>query len=238
MAVSLSSCLSKKDVYYFQGIEKADTTKVVNYEVIIKPDDILNIVVSSSNYTAVEAVAPFNQVTTTSSAEVINYLVDSNGMVKLPILGEIKAAGSTKLKFEQQLKEKLKEYLPDPIVNVKIVNFKFTILGDVKNPGVYPLASERVSILDGIAASGDLLISGNRKEVVLIRDVDGVKSHYAIDLTDPSLVYSDKFYLQQNDVVYIRQNKLKVLAGGIPAGITVGVSVLSIVVTIFAIITR
>jgi polysaccharide export outer membrane protein len=101
---------------------------------------------------------------------------------------------------------KLKEYIKNPVVNIQIQNYKVTVLGDVRNPGTFKIPNERMTILEAIGLAGDLRMTGNRRNVLVIRDVNGVKTEYRLDLTSKAVFSSPAYYLTQNDVVYVEPN--------------------------------
>lgn len=229
----ITSCSSYKEISYFQDVQQ-DIQGVFSdqgYSQVIKirPDDELSIVVSSIEPLA---AAPFNLpvVMSASSASSIGtsasgkrqtgmqlsnsqmlqtYLVDSNGEINFPVIGRIKVSGLSREEFIDYLEELLKEYIKDPIVNVQIVNFKVSVLGEVVAPGPYYYTNQRVSVLDAIASAHDLTTHGARDNVMVIRDIEGKKEYFRFDLTKSDIFTSSNFYLQQNDVVYISPNKEK-----------------------------
>ena len=160
------SCVSKKDIVYFQN-DEIDQSKVSNsYKTIIKPDDVLQITITALD---VEAVRPFNLAAVTYStssnsaigvAQQQTYLVDTNGEIDFPVLGKLKIGGMTRDQFIAFLKDKLEpDYILDPNINIRIANYKVTVLGDVQRPGSYPIPNERITILEAIGLAGDLNIS-------------------------------------------------------------------------------
>jgi len=255
---SLLSCTSTKNVPYFEDL--TDTTKVYsqllngNYEIKIQPDDILEIIVNSIN---ADAAAPFNLGNTnptgmpmaqsgqggigarSNSAGSNNsngegYLVDKNGNIDFPILGNIKAVGLTVLQLKEVLKGKLDKYLQDPIVNIRLLNYKITILGEVGHPSTYSIPSERLTIVDAIGMAGDITIYGKRENILLIREEDGKRNFIRLNLNSSNIFQSPYYYLKQNDIVYVEPNKSKIAASevGQLRRITVAVSVASFLVLI------
>lgn len=250
MAISISSCVSTKKVHYFQDFNSTDTTGVAskNFETRIKPDDALIIIVSALDPAAAE---PFNlPLVTTMGTEVGDmdrangmnrfqtYLVDRNGEIEFPVLGKIAVGGLTKEEVLVKFDELLSKYIQDPIVNVRIANFKVSIMGEVARPGSYEIASERISLPEALSKAGDLTIYGNRQEVLLIRDNNGNKTHYMVDLTSAEVINSPLFYMQQNDIVYVKPNKVKTNSAGVGPNTSVIISALSLLLTTIALITR
>ena len=207
VAIFISSCATKKDVAYFQNAKSFET--VVDTDTFtpkFKVDDNVSIFISTYD---LEAARPFNLVRQIGSAggEIVNYLVDIDGNIDFPVLGKIKLLGLTIEEAKTLLKEKLSEgYLKDPVVNIRILNFKVSVLGQVRMPGTYTITGERVTILQAIALAGDLTIKGRRDNVLIIRDFKGTKTYTRIDLTNKEVFNSPVYYLTQNDVVYVEPN--------------------------------
>ncbi len=210
----LVSCHTKEKLVYFQENE-GDSAKVSsknNYTPTLKIDDYLEIIITSDQ---VELSAPFNKPPTGQIANggyiagnPVNsgYLINEKGFVELPILGQIKVAGLSRIEAVNLIKEKLKDYLTNPNVQIQIQNYKITVLGDVNSPGTYRIPNERITILEALGLAGDLKITGVRKNVLIIREVDNEKQEYRIDLTKKDFLNSPVYYLQQNDVVYVEPN--------------------------------
>jgi len=149
------------------------------------------------------------------------------------VLGRLKLLGLTRSEVISLFKERLSEYIVDPIIVIRIMNFKVSVLGEVRNPGVVSTGSERMTILDAISLAGDLSIFGKRKNVLIIRENNGKKISKRLDLTKSDIVYSDFFYLKQNDVVYVEPNRTKVNSSAVGSYITVGMSVMSFFLTMY-----
>lgn len=239
------SCANKKKIIYFQGDKSISSESAKNYNVVLRNDDLLSIIVMGIN---AEAVKPFNlstygnlalNNTGNSGQNNQGYLIDVNGQIEFPVLGKIKVAGLSRTEAADLIKEKLKEYVKDPMVNIQILNYKITILGDVNKPGVYTIPNERITLIEAIGLAGDLNISGLRKNVLVIRDTDGKKVETRIDLTSKEIFNSPVFYLQQNDVVYVEQNRAKKNSSVVNvASISVLVSLTSLVLTLVTLLTR
>jgi polysaccharide export outer membrane protein len=206
--VFLSNCVSKKDIIYFQNNE-IDQAKVSNsYKTIIKPDDLLQITITAIN---TAAVAPFNLTAGASSVGVgasqLDYLVDTNGEIDFPVLGKLKVGGLSRDELIQFLKNKLApDYVLNPNINIRITNYKVTVLGDVKQPGNYTVPNERITILEAIGLAGDLNLSAKRNNILVQREENGKKIQYRVDLLSKNIFTSPVYYLQQNDVVYVEPN--------------------------------
>ena len=213
-ALSFSSCKTREKMVYFQQNSSDSTNSLTNYTPVFKADDFLSIQISGDDP---ESVVPFNNqpvvtlaTSYSSSAPAMSgYLIDANGEIILPVIGKLKVSGLNRMEATQLIQDKLKEYINNPIVQIQIQNYKITILGDVKNPGTYKIPNERITILEAIGLAGDLQLTGNRKNILVIRDVNGVKSEFRVDLTKKELFNSPVYYLTQNDVVYVEPNFVK-----------------------------
>lgn len=230
--LALASCGTKKDVVYFQNAKDFET--IVDTDTFtpkFKVNDIVNIHVSTYD---LEAVKPFNLYIgneNSSSSSAIDYLVDIDGNIDYPVLGKIKLLGLTVDEAKDLLKEKLVGYLKDPIINIRIQNFRVSILGEVRSPGVYSISGERSTILEAIGMAGDLTIKGKRKNVMVIRDFNGTKTYTRIDLTNKELFNSPVYYLTQNDIVYVEPNKSAISTSSLDTRTSTAISIASILIT-------
>jgi polysaccharide export outer membrane protein len=145
-----------------------------------------------------------------SNTEFILYLVDENGNISYPQLGELQVAGKTVLEVRDMVQKRVDDYIIGTSVQVKLVNRTFTILGDVKNPGLQPMIKNQFTIFEALGSAGDVNDFGNRTNVKLIRETPAGKKVTEIDLTDPALLTSEYFYIQPNDVIYVEPNKYRV----------------------------
>ncbi|PCI04955.1 MAG: sugar transporter [Flavobacteriaceae bacterium] len=238
---SMMSCSSKKDVVYFQGAPLT-AFAVPSFELRYKPNDLLSISVSALN---MEAVRPFN-LSTVSYTSVTgkmsgppvqqSYLISSDGSILFPVIGRLDLANLTRNQAENLLREKLAAYVTNPMVNIRIVNYKVSVLGEVKKPGVFTIENEKISVLEALGLAGDLSIHGQRKNVLLIRDFQGKKHFERLDLTSIDFFTTNNYYLQQNDVLYIAPNKAKVSASRFSPSTGVYISVTSLLITLIAIL--
>ena len=214
----ISSCVSAKDVPYMKNADIVDLTPSRGlYDAKIMPKDLLTITVSTLN---ADASAPFNGGSTSivaqgnsNTASTQGYLVDNNGDIEFPLVGKIHVAGLTKTLCQEAIRERIAPYLAKterPLVTVRMSSYRITVLGEVKGPGVIPVTTEKISVLEAIASAGDLSIYGRRDNVMLIReDSNGQKSIHRLNLNDANIINSPYFYLQQNDVLYIQPNKVQ-----------------------------
>lgn len=238
-----ASCASDKKIVYLQDHNALEST-VSSYANPIEPDDNLMITVTSDDP---ELAMPFNLMYLTSrSTEMRNmtndssngYLVDEKGEIDFPIIGKIKLAGMTRSEAEQKIKELLKPHLAAPGVNLRIMNFKISVLGEVKNPGMQTVDGERITVLEALSAAGDLTIYGKRNQITILREENGVRTINEIDITTTDFINSPYYYLSHNDVVYVKPNKTKVNSSVIGPNLTVGISAISLLITIITLSTR
>ncbi|WP_353777542.1 polysaccharide biosynthesis/export family protein [Winogradskyella sp. 3972H.M.0a.05] len=246
LITSLASCASRKEIAYFQD-EPISSMNVENLdtEITYRSDDLLTIDVSALDP---DAVRPFNLPAVSYNASNIvsaqgnlrmqTYLIDVNGNIEFPVLGTLSIGGKTRTEATNYLKDLLKEYVKDPIVNIRLTNFTISVLGEVTRPGTFTVLDERISIPEALGLAGDLTIYGRRDNVFLIRDVDGKKSYAKIDLTSINMVNSPVYYLKQNDVIYVEPNKTKVRQSNFNPNNAQIISAVGIVATIVAILIR
>ncbi|GIZ10038.1 polysaccharide biosynthesis/export family protein [Flavobacterium sp. UMI-01] len=213
------SCTTKKDMLYLQDMDAHSNKNLSFVMTKIQPNDILKIDVSDLNPVV---AAPFNlNVGAGSSSvqmmELSGYLVTPEGTITMPILNEISVVGLSPSKIESVIKNRLIDegYLVNPTVQVRVLNNKFTILGEVRSPGVYPFTEESISLLDAIGMAGDLTYSAIRKDIQLLRETNGKRMVYHIDLTTAAWMSNPDFQIRQNDVIIVVPNKLKVNSGGL-----------------------
>lgn len=239
----LTSCGSKRNIVYFQD-EPIDDGVLMSEpkQIIYKPDDILTINVSALDP---DTVKPFNlpvvmnnsgSVTSAqANTQVQTYLVDYNGNIDFPVLGKLKVAGLNRTDLTEMLVERISEYASDPIVNVRLANFTITILGEVSKRGTFTIQDERITVLEALGLAGDLTIFGKRKNVLLIREVDGKKKFAKIDLTTVNAVNSPVYYLQQNDVIYVEPNNAKIRSSTYNQNNSVLISAIGTLTTVIAV---
>ena len=234
----ISSCASYDQIPYFRDLNqsKITTEPVENYSPhVIQPLDELLIHVGSLNP---DASAVFNnnlQVTTNNpNIPVYDYLVDKNGEISLSSIGTLKVAGLTTDELSIILKDKLTTFLKEPKVSVRLINFKFAVLGDVARPGVYNSYSERLTVTQALSYAGDLNITALRTNIILVRETNGKRTFYPVDLTSKNLFKSPYFYLKSNDEIFVQPSKLKLTSIENPAyrNASLIISALSVVVTL------
>ena len=236
-----TSCATKKDLYYFQDIDDVEIQNSYKY-LNIQPGDILDIQIKALNPESVlifqrQAVLMQQNVQFQNRA-IDGYLVGDNNLINLPLIGSISTNGLNTSSLSEEIVLRLTPYIKNPSVNVRILNFRVSVLGEVTRPGTYTFLEERVSIPQALGQAGDLTINGDRNNITLIRDFDGNKTSQFIDITKSDFINSSNYYLKQNDVLYIRPNNAKVKSSGLVGNASTLVSILSLAVSLFIVITR
>ena len=246
MAVFFTACTSTKKIIYLQDVVPLKQQEIEQkYEVIIHGDDLLAIMVNSRDP---ELALPFNMPmvsyqlgsNTGGQQRVLGYLVDTNGNIDFPILGEIHVEGLTRMQLTELIKNKLIEgdLIKDPIVTVQFLNFKISVMGEVGRPGSFTISGDRITLLEALSMACDLTIYGRRDRVGVIRENNGKRTILFHDLRSADIFNSPCYYLQQNDIVYVEPNKAKSGQSSINQNNSIGVwvSVISLLTTIAVLI--
>lgn len=244
MVLVLGSCGSAKKVAYFQNADSISlAASKMLYDAKIMPKDQLTITVLTTNP---QASAPFNLSVSntigtsgqlsTSTGSLQGYLVDNNGNIEFPVIGTIHVGGLTKTQCEELIKSKVIPYLSaseNPIVTVRMASYRVTVIGEVGKPGVVSVPTEKMSVIEALAQSGDLTIYGKRDNVMLIReDASGEKHIHRMNLNDANLINSPYYYMQQNDILYVEPNGVKAKNSAIGQSTTIWFSVISILTSL------
>ncbi len=243
--ISVTSCVSKKDIIYMQDIDNSlsDSNQAI-YNTKISNDDILRIIILSEN---MESVQPFNKVVNPvasgglaiRSQEMLqSYLVDEQGNINYPLIGSIKVSGLTRSQLEKNLQKKLLKYVKDATVDVRILNFKITVLGEVNRPGTFSVSDSRITLLQAIGLAGDLSVYGKRSNIIVLRDDNGIQKSARVDITTSDFIYSPYYYLNQNDTVIVEPNGAQVQASGFNRNISVYVSIASLLLTTIVVLSN
>ncbi len=161
----------------------------------------------------------------------MTYIVSKEGEIDFPVLGKVNILGLTSNETKNLLKEKLKTYLKNPIINIRLKNFSVTVLGEVRQPGSYQVNGEQITILEAIGLANDLTIKGMRENVLVIRDFNGTKIYTRINLKTKEALSSPVYYLTQNDVVYVEPNKSAITASTLDNRATIAISIASVLIT-------
>lgn len=240
----LTACQSYKKVPYLQDSEEIAQVSQSEgmYDAKIMPKDLLTIVVSCTNS---ELAVPFNLIVaspnsvnslkqTTVQPVLQQYLVDNEGKVDFPVLGELSLGGLTKKEAEKMIVDKLQPYLKEkPIVTVRMVNYKISVIGEVARPGTFTISNEKVNLLEALAMAGDMTVYGLRDNVKLIReDISGKQQIITLDLNKAEIVLSPYYWLQQNDILYVTPNKAKAKNSDIGNSTSLWFSATSILVSL------
>ena len=216
----LASCKTYEKINYMQDVRVDTPVEVsVNQGIRIQPQDMLSIVVSSKtpelamifNLPVVSYQAGSEVVSGAGSQRLLGYVVDNNGEIDFPVLGKIKVAGLTRWEVQEYIKKTIIDagLMKDLVVTVEFMNFKISIMGEVNSPGTYIINGDKVTLLEALSMARDLTIYGKRDGVYVVREENGVRTTYNVDLRSVSLFDSPVYYLRQNDVVYVEPNKVR-----------------------------
>lgn len=241
-------CSSYKNVPYMQNPEVVNDFNEIlpMYDAKIMPKDLLTITVNTTNP---EAAAPFNLIvqsainsarsnSLTQQPSLQQYLVNNEGYIDFPALGRLKVGGLTKNEAEDMIREKLASYLSEvPIVTVRMVNYKISVMGEVARPGTFTVSNEKVNVLEALAMAGDLTIWGIRDDVKLIRENSvGKREIISLNLNDASLITGPYYYLQQNDILYVTPNETKAKNSDVGQSTSLWFSATSILVSVVSLL--
>lgn len=203
------SCGPTRNITYLSNLGNVPETRTpVKHEsgVTIQSGDLLNITVTSLS---IESNMLFNQHNAAGDEDYAGYFVDENGFIDFPLIGPIQLAGSTKAEAREKLVEKLNEQVKKPIVNIRFLNFKVTVLGEVNNPSSFLIPSDNVNIFEALGLAGDMTVFGKRENVLLIREKNDIRTTVRLNLNDKDILNSPYFYLQQNDIIYVEPDRAR-----------------------------
>lgn len=220
LVVGLTACKTPEKINYIQDIEPGVAQPIESRQsIIIQPKDMLSIIVSTKDP---ELAAIFNLGVQTnragyakenySSGQYLSgYVVDNNGDIDFPVLGKIHAAGLSRWALQEKIVRELTErdLLKDMVVTIEFMNFKVSVLGEVKKPGTYSIEGDKVTVLEAIAMAGDLTVYGIRDEVYVIREENGERQNFKLDLRSKDIFNSPAYYLRQNDIIYVKPNEVR-----------------------------
>ena len=251
-AAVLASCSSQKRVLYLQNLDTQAIDRIADtYQIRLKPLDRITLIVNSQRP---ELAAPFNTSTSYNSltgtpidgsgvaasnnAALQVLTIDKNGVLDLPIVGPILCTGKTRHEVSEEIARKIVEsgYLTDPSVNIQFADMLITVTGEVNRPGRFNITTDRISLLDALALAGDLTVYGQRNDVTVIREEEGKRTSAQLDLTSTDIFTSPYFYLQQNDLVYVKPNKYKALTGEVDPNRNLYISLSSIAISLATLI--
>lgn len=239
----LSSCASRKDLVYYQDIDSVQMNNST-YQSLLQPDDLLTIIVRGENP---EAVVAFNMPNISYNTNdqvgveiqrLFTYLIDSENTINFPVIGKIKLGGLSRVDAEKALVKEISKYVINPKIDLRILNYKITVQGEVNKPGTYPITSERVTVLEALSIAGDLTVYGKRNNIMLLREENGAKKVVRMDLTKADFINSPYYYLRQNDVIYVEPNKTKINGAAVGPNTGIILSAVSLLVTVIALTIR
>ncbi|WP_341214651.1 polysaccharide biosynthesis/export family protein [uncultured Wocania sp.] len=242
ISLFFTSCKTRQDIVYFQNAKDFETiVDTDTFTAKLKVGDILSIYISVLTATTAEGniidpARPYNIVRQGGGgggASFIDYLIDVDGNIDFPVLGKIKLIGLTVEEAKALIKKKFAdgELLKDPVVIVRVLNFRVTIDGEVRSPGVYPVSGERISIMEALGMAGGLTIKGRRDNVMVVRDFNGTKTISRIDLTTKEVFNSPVYFLTQNDYVYVEPNNSAISSASGDTRIGTIISITSFILT-------
>ena len=218
LVVSAASCSTYKKINYIQDAQ-LDTalTMIANQGILIQPMDMISIVVSSRdpelariyNLPVVTYQAGSESSVSNFNQRLIGYSVDNDGNIQFPELGTIHVAGLNRWQLAELIREKLSSLVKDAVVTVQFMNFKISVTGEVTSPGVFDISGDKITIFETISLARNLTIYGRRDGVYVIREQNGSRTIYQVDLRTVDMFNSPAYYLQQNDVVYVEPNKVR-----------------------------
>ena len=242
----LNACVTRKEMIYFNDLGTSQSIEMAKQtQMFIQPGDLLSIQVYSSD---VEAALPFNmpsQSNTTGGqmpsytngiAHKQGYPVDNDGKIYMPIVGEIDLKSQSLDSVNNIIQQKLIPFLKDPVVQVRILNFRVTVLGDVRAPGTFNIPNDKLTLIEALGIAGDMNISAVRKNVLIIREEAGERKAYRIDLTSKNAFQSPAYFLKQNDIIYIEPNRAQRNSASINARAGIVISAISLIFSFFILI--
>lgn len=247
LGLMLVSCSAQKRVWYIQDVTPSTPEQIAqNGQIHIKPLDRLTIVVNSKDP---ELAVPFNSSTSLNSLSVAPTssatnqslqirTVDEQGFIEMPIIGPVLCKDLSRSELAKVIADKIREggYINDPTVNVQFADMKFSVIGEVARPGTFDITRDRISILDALAMAGDMTVYGVRNEVYVTRESNGERTIEVLDLTSKDFFNSPAFYIQQNDVIYVKPNKYKAQSGEISQNRNFYLSLISTTVSVATLI--
>lgn len=224
LLVWMSGCKTsektRQQLVYFKNIKDTALKVASAYEPVIQKGDILSIIASGSVIEKEVAAPVLEAINKTGafssgggtgvSSMLPGYLVNDSGQIVFPFLGAISVNGLTRMQAAEVVKERLQKEIKDPVVEIRFMNHKYIVLGEVKVPGPQPIISDRVTIIDAIGAAGDLTISGRRENILVIRETDGKKEIGRINLNEGNIFSSPYYFIKPNDIVYVEMNNLSI----------------------------
>ncbi|WP_461599727.1 polysaccharide biosynthesis/export family protein [Winogradskyella sp.] len=244
LLILVASCASRKEILYMQDAKDVGNA-AINYQTpTIQPNDILKINVETL---IPEAAVPYNkgnlqgmQPQNLQVLQLDGYLVSLENTIKFPVLGEISTAGLTTMQLEEDLRQRLVDggHLLNPKVNVRLINAKVTILGEVNQPGTYTFTEQNITLLQALGYAGDLTINGQRNDVLITRETDGMRKVTHLDLTSAEFMNSEYYFIRPNDVIVVNPNNPRVKNAGFIGNIGTVLTIASLALSVTILLTR
>ena len=240
----ITSCASRKDILYLQDADANYSSKIEYQNATIQPNDILKITIETLEPLA---ALPYNRGVSGSinanSVELMQlngYLVSNEGQINFPVLGQIPVSNLTTRQIEDKIKQILVDggHLNNPNIVVRLLNAKITILGEVNAPGTYTFTEQNITVLQALGYAGDLTINGKRDDIIITRDVNGVRQISHIDLTSTEFMNSEYYYIKPNDNIIVNQNDPRVKQSGYIGNVGTVLSVVSFALTLTILLSR
>ena len=241
----MTSCVSKKEILYMQDSEEYNNTSINYSTPKIQPNDILKVTVGALE---AEAAIPYNKITSGStggaaSVEMMKlegYIVTEENTINFPELGEISTKNKAVLQLQSDIKNRLElgGHLKNPTVNIRLLNAKVTLLGEVNNPGTFNFTEQNITLLQALGLAGDLTINGKREDILIMREADSLRQISHIDITSAELLTSPFYNIKPNDVIIVNPNEPKVKSAGFVGNVGTLLSVVSILLSTIVLITR
>lgn len=244
--IFFTGCSTKKEILYFQDIEKVQNLKVPNdFEPVFEVNDILHIKVSSFNE---EVAMPFQMSAGGQTGQggggmqqnsaLMGYLVDVDGKIQFPVLGKVAVAGKTRSELETYLTDEIRKYVTDAVIAVRLLNFRVVVLGEAGSQNVVQVSNEKISITELLASVGGISYNGKRDNILVIREIEGVKSFGYVDLTSSDVFKNPYYYLRQNDIVYVEPTYRTVKSAGFITDYSTFISLFTTALSLYFIFTR
>ncbi|WP_179348072.1 polysaccharide biosynthesis/export family protein [Winogradskyella pacifica] len=241
--ILISSCVSPKEILYLQDAEQYTNKEISYANARILPNDVLRITVSAL---VPASVIPYNKVSASAGGVSVDllqldgYLVSENLTINFPVLGILSVANMTTQNFSEFLKKKLENegHLRNPTVDVRLINAKVTVLGQVNQPGTFNFTEQNITLLQALGYAGDLTINGKREDVMIMRDEEGVRQITHIDLTSADWLEGPYNFIKPNDVIIVNPNNPEVKSAGFIGNVGTLLSVVSILLTSVVLITK
>ena len=232
VTILFSSCATKRNTVYFQSDTNTINVPSKFNEEVITADDILNISVTALDMTSITPFIKEKFINSNMEQNLLDgYKVDANGDINFPLIGNIKVADLTTKQAALKIQELLSKSIIDPIAKVSVLNYNITILGEVQNPGTFKLFDPKITIIQALGLAGDITIYGKKKNIKVIREINGNSVSTEVDLTNSNFISSDFYYLRKNDVVYVEPTFAQIKNSGYIGQITNITTILSLIFT-------